>query len=399
MKKIENLIQELCPNGVENKLLGEVVSFINGRAYKQTELLDSGKYKVLRVGNFYTNDKWYYSDLELDRDKYCDNGDLIYTWAATLGAQIWNGEKAIFHYHIWKLKFDEKIINKRYLYHFLQNDVKRISNSLTNSTMPHVSMASMVKRVIPVPPLPVQAEIVRILDNFTVLTAELNEKLTTELTARKKQYEYYLDNLFALGNKVDYKMLGEIAEIYRGGNFQKKDFSAKGFPAIHYGQIYTKYGSHAKDVITYIDDEVAQKSRKAHPNDIVMAITSENIDDVCKCVAWVGDEEIAVSGHIAVIHHNQNAKYLSYYFHTTDFYKQKVKLAHGTKVIEVKPDDLKKIKIPVPPLEEQERIVSILDRFDKLCNDISGVLPAEITARQKQYEYYRDKLLTFNLQE
>ena len=126
-----------------------------------------------------------------------------------------------------------------------------------------------------------------------------------------------------------------------------------------------------------------------------MAVTSENLEDVCKCVAWTGEENVAVSGHTAIIRHNQNPKYLSYYFHTDKFFSQKKKLAHGTKVIEVTPDSLKNIIIPLPPIEEQNRIVKILDQFNNLCNNLSNGLPAEIEARQKQYEYYRDKLLTF----
>lgn len=130
-------------------------------------------------------------------------------------------------------------------------------------------------------------------------------------------------------------------------------------------------------------------------NDIVMAVTSENVEDVCKCTAWLGNEDIAVSGHTAIIHHNQNAKYLSYYFHSAMFYAQKKRLAHGTKVIEVTPNALNDVVIPLPSLDEQERIVGILDRFDTLCNDLNSGLPAEIEARQKQYEYYRDRLLNF----
>ena len=173
MSKLEDLINELCPNGVEYKKFKDVIRFINGRAYKQEELLSSGKYKVLRVGNFFTSDSWYYSDLELDDEKYCNKGDLLYAWAASLGPKIWTEDKTIFHYHIWKLEFDEKILSKKYLYHFLRKDVDNIYSSLTHSTMPHVSMASMNEREIPVPPLPIQEEIVRILDNFTELTAEL----------------------------------------------------------------------------------------------------------------------------------------------------------------------------------------------------------------------------------
>ena len=127
-----------------------------------------------------------------------------------------------------------------------------------------------------------------------------------------------------------------------------------------------------------------------------MTLTSENIEDVCKCVAWLGSEEVAVSGHKAIIQHNQNAKYLSYFFHTKMFFNQKKKYAHGTKVIEVTPNKLENILIPIPPIDVQEKIVNILDKFHSLVTDFSEGLPAEIAARQKQYEYYRDKLLSFD---
>ncbi|MCI6695979.1 MAG: restriction endonuclease subunit S [Solobacterium sp.] len=189
--------------------------------------------------------------------------------------------------------------------------------------------------------------------------------------------------------------LGEIATITRGGNFQKKDFVENGNPCIHYGQMYTHFGAYADKTLTYVNQEVFDKSKTAKPGDIVMAVTSENVEDVCSCTAWLGSENIAVSGHTAIISHNQNPKYLSYYFHTNFFFNQKKKLAHGTKVIEVTPSELMNIEIMLPSLDEQERIVSILDKFDALCNDLSTGLPAEIEMRQKQYECYRDKLLSF----
>ena len=189
--------------------------------------------------------------------------------------------------------------------------------------------------------------------------------------------------------------LGEIASVARGGNFQKKDFVDDGCPCIHYGQIYTHYKTYAESTLTFVSKEVFDKSKKAQPNDIVMAITSENVEDVCSCVAWVGKEPIAVSGHTAIIHHDQNAKFLAYYFQTDDFFQQKKKLAHGTKVIEITPDKLLNIELPLPPLAVQERIVNVLDNFESLCNDLGIGLPAEIEARRKQYEYYRNRLLTF----
>jgi len=198
-------------------------------------------------------------------------------------------------------------------------------------------------------------------------------------------------------NGVEYKKLGEVATISRGGSFQKKDFCEDGVPCIHYGQIYTRYGLFADKTLTFISADVAKKQKYAVKNDIVMAVTSENIDDVCKCVAWLGDDEIAVSGHTAIIHHTLNPKYLCYYFHTAMFYAQKKKLAHGTKVIEVTPDKLTDITIPVPPIEIQVEIVKILDEYSTSVTALQQELENELTARKKQYEYYRDLLLDFGV--
>lgn len=194
---------------------------------------------------------------------------------------------------------------------------------------------------------------------------------------------------------VEYKKLGDIATISRGGNFQKKDFLTEGVPCIHYGQIYTKYGLFADKTFTFISEECAKKQKMAQPNDIVMAVTSENIEDVCKCLAWLGDEPVAVSGHSAIIHHNQNAKYLVYYFHSQMFFAQKRKLAHGTKVIEVTPDALVDIALPVPPVEVQREIVRMLDSYTESVVELQRQLTAELTARKAQYSYYRDKLLQY----
>ena len=119
---------------------------------------------------------------------------------------------------------------------------------------------------------------------------------------------------------VEYKTLGDIATITRGGNLQKKDFRENGFPCIHYGQIYTKFGLFTDRALSFIDNEVAEKQKKAVPGDIVMAVTSENVEDVCKCVVWLGATEVAVSGHTAIIHHNQDAIFLAYYFHSSHFF-------------------------------------------------------------------------------
>lgn len=164
--------------------------------------------------------------------------------------------------------------------------------------------------------------------------------------------------------------LRDIANIYRGGNFQKNDFIPEGKPCIHYGQMYTHFGTFTDKVLTYLPEDVFRKSRIAVSNDVVMAITSETVEDVCSCVAWVGKEDIAISGHTVIIHHQEDTKYLSYYFHSDSFFTQKSRVAHGSKVIEINPCDLENTIIVLPKdIQEQKRISDILSTCDTVIQN------------------------------
>ena len=191
--------------------------------------------------------------------------------------------------------------------------------------------------------------------------------------------------------------LGDIAEIERGGSFQKKDFAESGAPCIHYGQIYTKFGTIVKEPLTYIPENVANRQKIAHEDDLVMAVTSENLEDVCKTIVWKNKEDVAISGHAIIIRSDENTKFLAYFFQTANFFMQKRKIARGTKVIEVSPEDLKNVLVCLPNIEKQNEIADKIESFEKLAYDMASGLPAEISARHKQYEYYRDKLLTFDM--
>lgn len=135
----------------EERKLGDVAIFINGRAYSQEELLSSGKYKVLRVGNFYTNDSWYYSDMELGAKYYAEEGDLLYTWSATFGPHIWHGEKVIYHYHIWKVELTDAL-EKHFAMQLLENDKQSILSDKNGSTMVHITKAGMENKKVMLPP-------------------------------------------------------------------------------------------------------------------------------------------------------------------------------------------------------------------------------------------------------
>ena len=171
----------------------EVITFVNGRAYKKDELLSSGKYKVIRVGNFFTNDTWYYSNLELPDDKYCHKGDLLYAWSASFGPQIWEGEKTIFHYHIWNVNYNRRVLFRDYLYYFFLFDVRKIRKSTTGSTMIHVSMENMNPRFLPLPPLAEQRRIVSEIERWFSLIDIIESGKTSLQTAVKQAKAKILD--------------------------------------------------------------------------------------------------------------------------------------------------------------------------------------------------------------
>ena len=396
MSRLEELINELCPDGVEYKKMGDVIKFLNGRAYKKTELLDDGKYRVLRVGNFFTSDRWYYSDLELDDDKYCNNGDLLYAWAASLGPMIWDGDKTIFHYHIWKLRFDENVLLKRYLFHFLTMDTQQIYGSLTESTMPHVSMENMMKREVPVPPLEVQREIVRVLDKFTLLRQELS----AELSARRKQYEYYRDELIENADGEMGKLIDLLSQPITDGPHTTPKLVEEGVPFISATALYDGaiHLENAQGFISKEFDAECAKKYKPRRNDIYMVKSGSTTGKV----AFVDtDTDFNIWSPLAAMRTDNyiTARYVYHVLQTSwvQFLVQ-TRMSHGSQP-NLSMRVLEQFDIKVPTLKEQEIIITVLDRFDILCNDISSGLPAEIEARTKQYEYYRDKLLSFKRKE
>lgn len=200
-----------------------------------------------------------------------------------------------------------------------------------------------------------------------------------------------------ISSGVEWKSLGEIGTFINGSGMPKTMFIENGeVPAIHYGHIYTRYNNFLKEPIVKISSKNAKNLKKVNYGDLVIAKTSENIEDVMKTVVYLGENEAVAGGHAAIYKHNENPRYLSYVFNGyNELIRQKNRLARGVKVIEISTVDMSKIKIPIPPLSVQEHIVSILDKFDTLVNDIKEGLPKEIELRQKQYEYCREKLLSF----
>ena len=281
-------------------------------------------------------------------------------------------------------------VKGRYIYYYLFANFKTYINTKSyKSTAASIRKPMLLDFPFPIPSLEEQTRIVGILDTFTSAIDNLKE----QIAQRRKQYEYYRDQLLDLEGKpgVEMKTLGEVGEFIRGAGILKSDFVDEGFPCIHYGQIHTRYGISATKAISHIDESLYKKSKKAVKGDVILATTSEDAEGCAKPVAWLGEEEVAVSGDAYIYHHNQNGKFMAYQFMTHNFMLFKIMNATGAKVVRISGDNMAKYEFPLPPLSEQQRIVSILDTFEASIAN----LEAQLEQRQKQYEYYRNKLLTF----
>lgn len=188
--KVGQTVPEIRLDGFEgeweNSKISGYINLLNGRAFKQDELLNEGKYRVVRVGNFNTNEKWYYSNLELEEDKYANKDDLLYLWATNFGPEIWKEEKIIFHYHIWKFEFDRSIIDRNYLYYWLEKDKKRIQQNTNGSTMVHVTKSMMENREFLFPMFREQQAIGSYFSNLDNLINSHQEKISQLETLKKK---------------------------------------------------------------------------------------------------------------------------------------------------------------------------------------------------------------------
>ncbi|NER12116.1 restriction endonuclease subunit S [Leptobacterium flavescens] len=297
-------------------------------------------------------------------------------------------------------------VNARYIYHyFLSNFHAHVKKISVHSSVTSLRKPMFLKFQVPIPcpeyqekSLEIQGEIVRILDSFAELTTNLTDKLAAELTARKKQFIYYREELFKFEkDKVGFELLDEIGEFQRGKRFVKTDLISEGVPTIHYGEMYTHYGPWADKTISFVSQKLVDDKnlRLAEKGDVVIVAAGETIEDIGQGTAWLGDEGAVIHDACFGFRSHLNPKFVAYFTRTRQFHNQIRKHIRTGKISAINSKGLSKVIIPVPSPEEQERIVSILDRFDTLTKSISEVLPKEIELRDKQYEYYRDMLLTF----
>ena len=389
MSKLDELIKKYCPNGVEYKKLGEVASVERGKRVVREQLSQNNGFPV------------YQNSLTIMGYHNATNYSANTPFIIGAGAA---GEVGYSIVDFWAADDCFPIVGKAkvlnmYIYHVLLWKKPYLISKIRKASIPRLSRDFIVNMVIPVPPLPVQEEIVRILDSFTSLTAELQ----AELQARKKQYEYYADKLFVSDIPTeDWMSVGDTIQSLKTGLNPRQSFKLNvggDKPYITGKNIYNNSinVSEKTDLIT--DDVISLINKRAclATGDVLFASTGTGTVGRMAVVdnydfSWSVSETIfCLKPKKSVIH----PYYLMYALYTQSAKNQfEPRISKGS-VPHLKVKDLLEVKIPVPNMKEQKRIINLMRKFDSLCNNISQGLPAEIAARQKQYEYYRDKLLTF----
>jgi len=363
---------------VEWKKLGEVCSFNRGRTITAKDAVDGG-IPVIAGGQA---PSYYHNEANRNGESITVAGSGAYAGFVS----YWN--QPIFVSDAFTVDPSD-VLTHKYLFHWLKKNQANVFAIQKGAGVPHVHGKDIANFIIPIPSLSEQTRIVGILDTFTSAIDNLKE----QIAQRRKQYEYYRDQLLDLEGKdgVEMKTLGEIGEFIRGNGIQKSDFVDEGFGCIHYGQIHARYGFSAKETISRVEESLYKKCKKAKTGDVVLATTSEDAEGVAKPFVWLGDNDVAVSGDAFIYHHNQIGKFIGYQFLTHKFMQFKVKYATGTKVVRISGENMAKFIVALPSKSEQQRIVSILDTFEAAIQN----LEAQLKEREKQYDYYRNKLLTF----
>lgn len=382
MNKIEELLAQFCPNGVEFKKLGEICVVLRGKRLTKKELSSDGNYPVFHgglipLGRYNNFNRKAFQTMVINTGSV---GEVVWS-----DVDFWSSDGT------FTIQTTERI-NDRFLYFFLKIQEPYLKTQKREGGVPTISREAVENIQIPIPPLPIQQEIVSILDKFTQLEAELE----AELEERTRQYKYYRNDLLNFeGKEVEWKTLGEVGQFVRGRRFVKDDIIAEGIPCIHYGEMYTHYKISATQSKSFLEPTLAAKLRVAHPGDVIIVAAGETIEDIGMGVAWLGESDVVIHDACFTFSHNLEPKYISHYLQTELFHSQIKKNISSGKISSINAAGLSKAKIPVPPIEVQKEIVRVLDKFNTLVNDLSVGLPAEIKARRKQYEYYRGKLLDF----
>ena len=410
MSKLEELIKEFCPNGVEYKPLWSLTAWdkrFNGIDRSMQKKVVSYKYylssefneverkdgDILYIPTGITNEKKYTTE-EL-AGEYLAEGEIVcIPWGGTPNVKYHKGKFVTGDNRI-ATSLDTNILDNKYLYYWMQSKIDLIASFYRGAGIQHPSMKSVLELQIPLPALPVQREIVRILDSFTLYSAEL----TAELTARRKQYEFYRDKLLNFNTSMEETTIGDIALVTKLAGFEFTNYVKYS----DFGNVIALRGLNVKNGkldltdVKYIDGSDFSKLNRSKLQIGDMLFTY--VGTIGQVALIEEDDKYYLAPNVALIRLKRKdimPKYIRYYFQSNAFFSTQIlRLLQSSSMQNIPMEKIRKFVVKIPPLEVQKRIVKVLDNFDAICSDLGIGLPAEIEKRQKQYEYYRDKLLTF----
>ena len=369
MNYIEKMLQDYCPNGVEWKELGEVCVVNKGKQLNKTFLVDDGQYPAYNGGKTYSG--------RTDSYNVTENTIIISQGGASAGFVNFVTTKFWANAHCYYLLPDITRVNNRYLYHFLKMKQSYLMDFQHGAGIPALKSDKITKMPLPLPPLKIQEEIVQILDKFTEYVTEL----TAELTDRQKQYSFYRDKLLSFEDEVyqvEWKTMGEVAENL---DYLRKPVT-KGSRS---SGIYPYYG--ASGIVDFVDDYIFDGEFLLVSEDGANLIARKTpIAFPINGRTWVNNH-----AHVLKFESQIDQKFVSYYLNHIDLSPY----ISGAAQPKLNKQNLNSILLPYPNEQIRKRIVQVLDNFDAVCNDLNIGLPKEIELRQKQYEYFREKLLTF----
>lgn len=415
MKNLETLIQELCPDGVEFLKLGDVGTFYGGLSGKSKADFTDGNAKLVTYMNVYSNPalntdiKDFVKIEEGEKQNKVLYGDILFTGSSETpnecGMTSVLTEKTEEDFYLNSFCFGYRFndiddVNPGFMKHLFRSHMlrKALAKTASGVTRFNVSKKKVANIEIPLPPIEVQTEIVRILDKFTSLETELEAELEAELVCRKRQYEYYRDKLLSFdnvrGQEVEWKKIGEICDTLSGFPFDSSKFQTSGIKLMRGKNVKRGYFDFNEDDDRYWESPDGLEKYLLQDKDIIISMDGSLVGKSFAMLSKKHLPLLLVQRVARVRAKSVNQNYLFHNIaHRFSSYVDKKKT--GGAIPHVSMKDIQNFSIPVPSLQEQERIATILDRFESLTTSLQTGLPAEITARRQQYEHYRDKLLTF----
>ena len=398
MSKLDELIRELCPDGVEYVKLNSVCDIYDG-THSTPNYTESGvKFaSVENIGNLYATRK-YISEKDFEKYKIKPRiGDVMMTRIGSVGVctVVDRNEALAFYVSLALLRPQLDKVQSRFLKYAIESIHGRKElrkRTLINAVPIKINKDDIGKVTIPLPPIEIQSEIVHTLDNYTENVVKLQNQLTAELTARKAQYSYYRDKLLTFESRIQLLPLKDIAKFSYGYTDKAQEHGDTRFLRI---TDIAEDGTMKPEGAKYILLNNESKKYLVKKGDLLLARTGATYGKTL----YVPDNSPAVYASFLIKIELDNSKISNrYYWHfskSSQYWRQAEKLVSKGGQQQFNTNAVERVVVPVPPLDVQNRIVNVLDNFERICSDLNIGLPAEIEARQKQYEYYRDKLLTF----